>query len=133
MRSIIPMEPRACSLFLTSLLFVGGRRRPVRSYWEDFAYSQPENLTGGGGNMTGPSSPHNIRSCGLALSVHGHAAAISTTRDGFLVARAREYLYIYREYPLFTANHSQQQTTSIRQFDGESLGSMIPVIDDIEI
>ena len=58
-------------------------------------YSQPENLTGGGGNTTGPSSPHDIRSCGLALFVHGHAAATPTTRDGFLVARAREYLSIY--------------------------------------
>ena len=120
--AITRMERNVCFLFLfslVSLLFRGRRRRPVRCYWEDFVYSQPENLTGGGGNTTGPSSPHNIRSCGLALFVHGHAAAISTTRDGFLVARAHEYLsiYIYREYSLFITNHCQQQTTSIRQFD----------------
>ena len=61
-------------------------------------YSQPENLTGGGGNTTGPSSPHDIRSCGLALFVLGQAAATPTTRDGFLVVRAREYLIIIYIY-----------------------------------
>ncbi len=62
-------------------------------------YFQPENLTGGSGNHdTGPSSSHkrylliHVCVCEPVLFVHGHAAAAPTTWDGFLVARAREYL-----------------------------------------
>src|ERR1700722_13275058 len=97
---------------LTSLLF-RDRRRPVRSYWEDFASSQPENLTGGGGNTTGPSSPTTFVRVGLPFSCMARRPPLPPPGTVFWSrARVNIYLYIYREYSFYSLQiilHNKQR------------------------